>query len=205
MRSAQVIFNETKRCLVRTGDFSESCDYVDNWGVWFGGTVLVGCGGDPWVVGGSGVRFGAPSGALWRVAVFGTTLPVVNVWEMFLVHWCDMQQGKACWDYLRWVSLWDGDVGKAGVCIWWSGLFRWGAHVAAPSEVCCAVFCVRFASSLCVGAWRTGPPWRRGRVGERVCVCVCVSVNEWWVGLCWVDIPINKVLHFIRGVGLIKG
>jgi hypothetical protein len=28
-------------------DLSVNCDYSDNWSVWFSGTVIVGCGGDP--------------------------------------------------------------------------------------------------------------------------------------------------------------
>jgi hypothetical protein len=33
--------------LLKTKDFCVSCDYSDNWSVWFTGTVIVGCGGDP--------------------------------------------------------------------------------------------------------------------------------------------------------------
>jgi hypothetical protein len=37
------------------------CDYNDNWSMRFSGTVVVGYGGDPWVVGGSDIHSEAPS------------------------------------------------------------------------------------------------------------------------------------------------
>jgi hypothetical protein len=33
--------------LARTEEFYLSCDYSDNWSVWFSGIVIVACGGDP--------------------------------------------------------------------------------------------------------------------------------------------------------------
>jgi hypothetical protein len=36
-----------KKCLVKTEDSYVSRDYSDNWSVWFSGTVIFGCGGDP--------------------------------------------------------------------------------------------------------------------------------------------------------------
>jgi hypothetical protein len=50
-----------KKRLVKTKDIYVDCDYNDNWNVWFGGTVVVGCGGDPWVVSGSDIQSEAPS------------------------------------------------------------------------------------------------------------------------------------------------
>jgi hypothetical protein len=50
-----------KKRLVKTEDFHVSCDYNDNWSVWLSGTVLVGYGGDPWVVGGSDIQSETPS------------------------------------------------------------------------------------------------------------------------------------------------
>jgi hypothetical protein len=41
---------------VKTKDFYVSYGYSDIWSVWFSGTVGVGCGGDPWVVNGSGIQ-----------------------------------------------------------------------------------------------------------------------------------------------------
>jgi hypothetical protein len=35
-----------KKRLVATKDFSLSCDYSDNWRVWFSGTVIFGFGSD---------------------------------------------------------------------------------------------------------------------------------------------------------------
>jgi hypothetical protein len=37
----------TRKRLVKTKDFYASCGYSDIWSVWFGGTVIVGFGGDP--------------------------------------------------------------------------------------------------------------------------------------------------------------
>jgi hypothetical protein len=32
---------------VKAKDFHKDCVYSDVWSVWFSGTVIVGCGGDP--------------------------------------------------------------------------------------------------------------------------------------------------------------
>jgi hypothetical protein len=45
---------------VKTKDFYVSCDY-NNWCVRLSGTVIVGCGGDPWVVGGFDIQSETPS------------------------------------------------------------------------------------------------------------------------------------------------
>jgi hypothetical protein len=46
---------------VNTKYFFVSYDYNDNWSVWLSGTVVVGYGGDTWVVGGSDIKSDAPS------------------------------------------------------------------------------------------------------------------------------------------------
>jgi hypothetical protein len=42
-----VLKSFAKKRLVKTEDFYISCGYNDIWNVWFIGTVIVGCGGDP--------------------------------------------------------------------------------------------------------------------------------------------------------------
>jgi hypothetical protein len=37
----------TRISLVKTEDFYVCCGYSDIWSVWFSGTVIVDCGGDP--------------------------------------------------------------------------------------------------------------------------------------------------------------
>jgi hypothetical protein len=46
---------------VKTEGYDVSCDYSDNWSVWLSGTVVVGYGGDPWVVRGSDIKSETPS------------------------------------------------------------------------------------------------------------------------------------------------
>jgi hypothetical protein len=38
---------DTRKHLVKTKDFHVSYGYSDIWDVWFNGTVIVSCGGDP--------------------------------------------------------------------------------------------------------------------------------------------------------------
>jgi hypothetical protein len=47
---------------VKAEDFFVSCDYSDIWSVWFSGTVIIGCGGDPSVVNTSDIQSETPSG-----------------------------------------------------------------------------------------------------------------------------------------------
>jgi hypothetical protein len=42
-----VLKSVTRKRLVKAKDFYVSCVYNDIWSVWFSGTVIVGCGGDP--------------------------------------------------------------------------------------------------------------------------------------------------------------
>jgi hypothetical protein len=56
-----VLKSVARKRLVKTKDFYVNCDYNDNWNVWLSGTVIVGCGGDPWVVGGSDIQSETPS------------------------------------------------------------------------------------------------------------------------------------------------
>jgi hypothetical protein len=42
-----VLKSVMRKRLVKTKDFCGSCGYSDIWRVWFSGTVIVGCGGDP--------------------------------------------------------------------------------------------------------------------------------------------------------------
>jgi hypothetical protein len=41
-----VLKSVAKKRLVKSKDFYGSCDYSDNWSVWFSVTVIVCCGGD---------------------------------------------------------------------------------------------------------------------------------------------------------------
>jgi hypothetical protein len=42
-----VLKSVTRKRLLKTEDFYVSCGYSDIWSVWFSGTVIVGCDGDP--------------------------------------------------------------------------------------------------------------------------------------------------------------
>jgi hypothetical protein len=56
-----VLKSVTIKRLVRTKIFYVSCGYSDIWSVWFSGTVIVGCGGYPYVVNRSGIQSETPS------------------------------------------------------------------------------------------------------------------------------------------------
>jgi hypothetical protein len=68
-----------------------SCDYNDNWNVWFSGTVVVSYGGDPWGVGGSDIRSEAPS----RDTLIRDSIQNHCAWEtfkeIFLIHYRDIR------------------------------------------------------------------------------------------------------------------
>jgi hypothetical protein len=51
-----VLKSVARKRLLKTKDFYVSCDYNDNWSVWLSGTVIIGYGSDPWVVGGSDIQ-----------------------------------------------------------------------------------------------------------------------------------------------------
>jgi hypothetical protein len=50
-----------RKRLMKREDFYVSCDYNNNWSVWFSGTVIVGCSGDLHVVNRSNIQSETPS------------------------------------------------------------------------------------------------------------------------------------------------
>jgi hypothetical protein len=81
-----VLKSVARKRLVKTKDFYVSCHYNDNWSVWLSGTVVVGYGGDPWVVSGSGIQSEAPS----RDTLTRDSIQHLCAWEtfkeIFLIH-----------------------------------------------------------------------------------------------------------------------
>jgi hypothetical protein len=78
-----VLKSVARKRLLKSKDFYMSCDYNDNWSVWLSGTVVIGYGGDTWVVDGSHIQYEALS----RYTLTATNPKLVTDTNMRHVNW----------------------------------------------------------------------------------------------------------------------